>query len=178
MLCCDIVGGEQPCAMGALPMKLTERLRIEHQIFRKLLDLMELSLSLPREQAVQELRVALRILLPAMLNHERMEDQLLFPTFSKQAGARAALLGEYRDSHKDIWKTLGFLQDVLRERGPAEITGAAVERLLFLLREHMLEEDRVLFPAIEEALGPGVLDELGERAALRFRTLPASGAVS
>ena len=45
------------------------------------------------------------------------------------------------------------------------MTAAATERVIFMLREHLLEEERVLYPAIEGTLGSELLMELGDRAA-------------
>jgi len=148
-------------------IKLTERLRVEHQVFRQILDLIEISLSLPREPAALELRVALRILQPSLEDHERLEDRYLFPGFKRKAGG--ALLQEYSGTHRDIWKTLRYLREALDEDAAPGTIRAAAERLVFVLREHMLEEERVLFPAVEAALGEEALLALSVRAAAASR---------
>ena len=155
-------------------MKLTERLKLEHQIFRQLLERMEEALSKTADGRARALRAALRILLPALETHERIEETVLFSALKGKNGAVPAFIGEYRRGHKDIQETLAFLREVLQGEVPLESTAESVTRLLFLLREHMLEEERVLFPAIDEILGERVLTDLNASAHAKAARLPRS----
>ena len=90
---------------------------MEHRIFLKVLELMEISLTLPRDTALQELKVALHILLPSMIQHERIEEQILFPAFRKAGVRNDSAVAAFSESHKEIWRTLNFLRDAVEEEG-------------------------------------------------------------
>lgn len=154
--------------MRGLAMRLTDRLRMEHEAFRRVLDDMEGSLALPRPQALHEIAMSLRFLVPAMARHESLEETILFPAYRRAGACCGRGIAAFAETHKEIWRVLGLLKEELREtRRPAWAAEGAMERLIFTLREHLTEEETVLYSAIEAALGDEALSKLGDRAETR-----------
>jgi hemerythrin superfamily protein len=93
----------------------------------------------------------------ALLVHSRMEEEVLYPTMSR-------LLGD------DEWDVSSALEDhVIMRRLVAELSDessispsylAQVSILMRLVRDHVREEEEILFPRIEAAASPGMLEEM------------------
>jgi hemerythrin-like domain-containing protein len=78
--------------------------------------------------------------------HLRAEDELVLPTFELQAGVEAARI---RAEHHQIRRELDELG---RELAGREIDRRRAERFLQLLHEHLLREERVLYPWADSRL--------------------------
>jgi hypothetical protein len=94
----------------------------------------------------------------ALVAHGELEQRFLYPAF--RAGEINALLDELHDDHRSVKRLLGAL-----------LALASVEREFFWLLEelrgvvvdHVIIEERELFPRLREQVPHEVLAELGER---------------
>lgn len=87
--------------------------------------------------------------------HFRVEEEVLFPAYAAHAGDDDALLARALADHAEIRRRVA---DVESAEVPA---GSPLRELGDRLSAHVRLEERELFPAIERALTPTELAELG-----------------
>ena len=90
--------------------------------------------------------------LKGLTRHIVWEEEILFPAFEKSApevlpGPTMVMRGE----HREIKKYLDLIHEKVRAKNPE--SDEAEEALLSLLESHNMKEQRVLYPAIDAAMG-------------------------
>jgi hemerythrin superfamily protein len=101
----------------------------------------------------------------ALLQHSRMEEEVLYPAVAPYSTDMDWDVEAALEDHLLMRRLIGELGEE-SSIGPSFLTHAAV--LIGLVRDHMREEEDVLFPRLEAALGPQRVAELTvalERAA-------------
>ena len=93
--------------------------------------------------------------------HFRVEEEVLLPAFVRDGGADPADVAITRVLTDHLW----IRARIAALREGREPSPAALRELGERLDEHVRHEERVLFPAIEEALSPEQLRRLGEAVA-------------
>lgn len=157
-------------------MRITEWLREQHIMFRGILRKIELAQHDPGPTGAGEVRRQLKRLLPMLRAHEEVEDDLLAPVLrDKIKGIEPGLSSIFQEGHEELGLKLDRLQDAL-EMGTAPLSQfvAAVD-FESLLKEHMEQEERILFPIVDRSLPPVDLEALGEQAAELVRKRMAEG---
>ena len=90
--------------------------------------------------------------LKGLTRHIVWEEDVLFPAFEKSGPAAApGPVSVMRREHREIKGLLDALHDKVRRADPE--SDAEEKELLALLGAHNMKEERVLYPAIDEALG-------------------------
>ena len=137
-------------------------LKKDHERLRQILVNLE---RLLKEKDVPEimLKLFLNHLERELEGHLKKEEDYLMPTLFSVAGKLKRYHNE-RD-YEDIRTYIQFLRIVLRERYPTSATDiqAAGSHLIDTLREHMEEEEKVLFPIAERVLGQGMLETIASQ---------------
>ncbi len=90
--------------------------------------------------------------LKRLTRHIVWEEEVLFPAFEKSApemvpGPTMVM----RREHREIKKYLDLIHDKIRVKNPE--SDEAEEALLSLLESHNMKEEKILYPAIDAALG-------------------------
>lgn len=151
-------------------MTITELLRADHRRFTRSLRAMEAVLKSDRVGAAVKLRAQLEAYLPELAAHERIEEELLFPALAKAGGMPPGVAAMFQSGHQEIREKIRALREVLSLReAPLSRFVAGVD-FLHVMREHMEEEERLLFPAAERILPQELLARLGGEAASRHGT--------
>jgi iron-sulfur cluster repair protein YtfE (RIC family) len=87
-----------------------------------------------------------------MARHIRMEEGALFPAFEARSPAGAHPVAVMQREHRLIEAALGEMRVALA-CGKAAAFRDAHARLVEVLRAHNVKEERILYPAIDRALG-------------------------
>jgi iron-sulfur cluster repair protein YtfE (RIC family) len=137
-----------------------ERLAHDHVVINELLDRMEVAVP-PAQLATVHSQ-----LMREVLAHERVEDQVLLPAMSDRgrcSGQRGTEL--WVDRIVEEHKEMGQLMSAMCGLDPA---GPAFEKrssaLVFLMREHMVDEEEYMFPLLGALFTPGELAAMAEAA--------------
>jgi regulator of cell morphogenesis and NO signaling len=100
--------------------------------------------------------------LSVLRRHIYIEEEFLFPAL-REAGLDGPVMVMLRE-HAEIWKLLDTIEPELTSIGDAAhwAGGATLCRELdFLLREHNLKEERVLYPLADRVLTVEVISRVG-----------------
>lgn len=91
--------------------------------------------------------------LVAMTHHFRMEEEGLFPAFEKETGMRQGPTMVMRSEHEQM---RGLMQQMHQaaETGDAERLLKAGGTLLFVMQQHNVKEEQMLYPMSEAHLHP------------------------
>ena len=157
-------------------MRITDWLRVQHGEFRELLHKIELAQHDPGSSGAGEVRRLLKRLLPRLKAHERVEDELLSPVLRGAVkGIEPGLTSIFMEGHEELHGKLDRLQEALgMGTAPLSQFVAAVD-FGSLLKEHMEQEERILFPIVERSLPLETLEELATQAeALAAKSAPAA----
>lgn len=156
-------------------MRITEWLFVQHEEFRRALRKIELAQHDPGPTGSGKVRQILKRLLPALRVHETVEDELLAPLLKREIkGIEPELQRLFKDGHHELHETLARLQAVMG-LGSAPISQfVAAVNFGDLLRRHMKQEERTLFPIVEKSLSAALQAELGEQAE-RLAAAPEAG---
>ena len=106
-------------------------------------------------------RAHLARFLAAMERHLRAEEALLFPAFEERTGMPGGPTSVMRHEHAQMRELFGELQATL-EAGDAPAFLGATETLLFLMQQHNMKEENMLYPMSDRALGADA-EALAER---------------
>ncbi len=98
----------------------------------------------------------LRILTAAVRDHNKKEEDLLFPLLGDEAPTAI-----FEEEHRRLWALERELADLLDVADPR--TSAVALDIVELLRAHIARENEVLFPMARELLGPREMESLAER---------------
>ncbi|MBF0185656.1 MAG: hemerythrin domain-containing protein [Magnetococcales bacterium] len=95
--------------------------------------------------------------LAAMTHHFRMEESGLFPAFENRTGMRQGPTMVMRSEHEQM---RGLMRQMLQaaETADADLMLKAGETLLFVMQQHNVKEEQMLYPMSEMHLRP--CDEL------------------
>jgi len=95
-----------------------------------------------------------------LINHLKLEEELLFPTFRPVLGMEASLIDLLLSDHRE-----------LRAKAAAIKTGAhdQVDSFCVLLERHIRTEERQLFVLAENRMKPAEMAELGRRIKAQLR---------
>lgn len=137
-------------------MKLTQALLGEHGVFYAQFE--HLENIIPQCQSLDLVQGLGSMLTAALETHACMEDHLLFTSLESHPGLASGPLPVMRQEHDQIEQLLASVQDLPEvDEAKNSLLGA-----LRVAREHFAKEEQVLFPAAEQILGAGPLEELGE----------------
>ena len=140
--------------------QLIEILKKDHERIRLMLDMFEHALR--RDDGMpSETWDALLSRLEAELETHIKREEILLPFLYSVTKGGLRGYHEERD-HADIRTTIRLLRDLVEEEhalslGVIEAYGS---HLIDALREHMDEEETLVFPVAEEALGESVLEDI------------------
>lgn len=149
---------------------ITGLLRKQHDDFRRCLKELGGLLSLHGPSGAEETEIVLGRLITPLMIHERIENELLFPTIQEYSkDLKPELLGLFQGTHKEVHEHLDALQDVLQEKDAMLSRLVSGVDFIELLREHFEQEEVTLFPLFEKVVPKEVQRELGARA-LRFNS--------
>jgi hypothetical protein len=136
-------------------MKITEAIALEHGTLLRVFDQVELVL--PRLRSAAEVGTMATILEGLLGTHAQLEVNFAFVALD-QAQYNKRRLATLHQDHQEM-------DDRFRQVHQAATCGGARRLLRVAMRasrEHFCAEERRLFPAVERALGLGVLNALGE----------------
>jgi hemerythrin superfamily protein len=140
-------------------MKATDLLRQQHQDVERLFERIENAPGDDQKSAIfKELATAIGA-------HDVIERELFYPACEEKMGL-THLLGEALVEHGVVEFSL-YLADKARGMGGDEL-GYKLKVLRKMLRHHVEEEEKELFPRVEKALGAKLLEELGLAMKARF----------
>lgn len=99
----------------------------------------------------------------AMLRHLDMEEGVLFPAVETRIGHSGGPTRVMCNEHTQMRDLLGSMADSVAARNEAEYQGLA-ETLLWLMRQHNVKEEQILYPMSDQMLAD-TRGELLERMA-------------
>lgn len=145
--------------------EITELLRGQHKAFGSLLAEMGEALKASGRAGADGIQGPLGRLIPALIVHERIEHELLFPAvLAHVREMEPGILDLFKETHKEIHDRLEALQEALGDRGASLGRTVTAVDFISLLREHFEQEERTLFPLFEKQAPGDVRRELGLRA--------------
>jgi len=153
----DPQGGIDMAKMDAITL-----LKEDHERVDKLLD----KLTATTERALQTRRELLGKINDEIQAHTRIEEEIFYPAFREAAGRKAdeRLYFEAKEEHRAAVKVLSDLRRA--DPGTAAFGGKA-KVLAELIKHHVGEEEKVMFPRAREVLSKEELVEIGERMQAR-----------
>lgn len=120
-------------------------------------------------------RFALRFFATTAADHERDEEEDLFPLLRERAGERAeisAVINEIERDHATLeaqWHRLRRLLEAIVRGDQDRVDASDVAGFAWLYRRHLEKESAIVLPFAREALTPSERAVLGERMAIRRR---------
>ncbi|PIP83400.1 MAG: hypothetical protein CO113_08865 [Elusimicrobia bacterium CG_4_9_14_3_um_filter_62_55] len=144
-------------------MTITELLRRQHESFRRTLRAMRDSLKKDGTEGHAGLDRSLRHLLPLLAAHEEVEHDLLFPALSSSEKPVSGEVLDYFDKeHETVHHHIGELLESLQAPEARLRRLVATSDFIAVLEEHLEQEERTLFPLVEEILPLDAQERLGE----------------
>ncbi|MEW6120694.1 MAG: hemerythrin domain-containing protein [Pseudomonadota bacterium] len=101
----------------------------------------------------------------AMAHHFAMEETVLFPAFETASGSAAGPTQVMRSEHVQMNALFDAMDAALRDRDSSAYLGHA-ETLLWLMRQHNLKEESVLYPMSDRVLVQQRAELLGRMAGI------------
>lgn len=120
-------------------------------------------------------RFALRFFATTAADHERDEEESLFPLLRERAGERfeiSAIVNEIQADHATLkaqWRRLQHLLEAIARGDDATLAAEDVAGFAWLYRRHLEKETAVVLPFARETLTAADRAALGERMAARRR---------
>lgn len=157
-------------ALQACHGRIEQHLQVLEKLARRV------AAGVPDSAAGADARALLRYFETSGPQHQRDEDEDLFPLLRARAAALgrievAAAIDELEREHATLdaqWRRLReALTAVATLREAAGIDAGDAERFAWLYRRHMDREAQLVLPFAREALGTGERAELGARMAAR-----------
>lgn len=106
---------------------------------------------------------SLRRLLPLLAAHEEVEHDLLFPALASASKPVSAEILDYFDKeHETVHHHIGELLESLQAPEARLRRLVATSDFTSVLEEHLEQEERTLFPLVEEVLPAEEQHRLGE----------------
>lgn len=87
----------------------------------------------------------------AVLQHFDAEESVLFPAFESQTGMRMGPTQVMRDEHVQMRQLMEAAHSALRAQDADDYAGHA-ETLLFMMQQHNMKEENVLYPMCDQRL--------------------------
>ena len=91
--------------------------------------------------------------LSEMERHFLMEETVLFPTFEDISGMRQGPTQVMRMEHPQMRSLLARMSDAVTRMDRDEILEVG-ETLLILMQQHNMKEEGILYPMVDQHLGP------------------------
>ena len=91
--------------------------------------------------------------LVAMTYHFRMEEELFFPTFEEKTGMRQGPTAVMRSEHEQMRNLMGQIEQAIGQKD-ADLFLKAGGTLLFVMQQHNVKEEQMLYPMADAHLGP------------------------
>lgn len=144
---------------------ITKWLRDNHREFRDSLREIWTALQESPPEGITLAENELGKLIISLKLHEAIEEGILFPIAEEHSGLKGAdTLELFKEDHHKLQQALDQLHDALgKESPPVSQIWAAME-FETLLREHMEQEEEVLFPLFEKNIPLEIQKELTEKA--------------
>jgi iron-sulfur cluster repair protein YtfE (RIC family) len=89
----------------------------------------------------------------AMQRHFSAEEEIVFPAFEGKTGDRSGPTQIMRSEHQMMRDLLVKMDTALAQQQAQQYLGLS-ETLLILLQQHNIKEENILYPMIDQALGP------------------------
>jgi hemerythrin-like domain-containing protein len=132
-------------------MRITESLRIEHNLLRNMLEAM--SRWLTESVASDKLRERAMMLEAAINIHSAREERLLFAPLSASSAIAHDLVSLIESVHREVHQLFKEVAD------PANDPKERLREILRLTNVHFTEEETGLFPLAEKLLPAGMLED-------------------
>jgi len=107
-------------------------------------------------EAFQNIALAIRFLDSEFRNHDRKEEEFLFPLVEKHVSGPPAVM---RSEHRSLWNAFGQLCQIVRDVEEGKLHGKVIAELIqtsrtviTLLRHHIEKENTVFFPLTKRLL--------------------------
>jgi hemerythrin-like domain-containing protein len=144
-------------------MTITELLYRQHESFRRTLREMRESLKDQGTGGHERLDRALRKLLPLLAAHEEVEHDILFPALAKAEKPVSPEIIDYFDKeHETVHHHIGELLEALQAPEARLRRLVATSDFASVLEEHLEQEERTLFPLVDDLIPKERQRELGE----------------
>jgi len=141
-------------------MKITDVLVAEHRIFEGVFA--QIEAALPRLRTLAEVRLLASIVEGLLTAHSGTETELAFLALDHVRQDEGRLDRLHQD-HQEIDSRLRQVQSARTGGDARRLLAAALQAS----RQHMLLEERAIFPLLERALQPATLAELAATWSLR-----------
>ncbi len=89
----------------------------------------------------------------AMERHINAEEKIVFPAFEGKTGDRSGPTEIMRREHEMMRALFVKMDAALAQQQAKQYLGLS-ETLLMLLQQHTIKEENILYPMIDQALGP------------------------
>lgn len=99
----------------------------------------------------------------AMLNHFAMEEDRLFPAFEQHLGHAMGPTQVMRMEHIQMRQLFSEMEQAVNARDDARYLGLS-ETLMMIMQQHNMKEEQMLYPMMDQALGPEggeIVQEIG-----------------
>lgn len=104
---------------------------------------------------------ALRSVVSALVGHDAIERQMLYPLVAeKVAGLGSALAEHSLDAHEEVSALLVQIDRSI-DRGELDQVGEPLAQLMTAVSAHVAEEEQQVFPKLRQVTSPADLAELG-----------------
>ncbi|MBI4514883.1 MAG: hemerythrin domain-containing protein [Deltaproteobacteria bacterium] len=138
-----------------LPREITGGLAREH---RALLEEIERCEQAAHQGDLRRILQAVRFLSHNARQHQRKEEEVLFPALERDPALAAGATRSLRAEHEEERRLIELVQDAVDAAVGGQSVGgplrAGVQRLTALMRDHIRREDTLLFPLVERTLSP------------------------
>ncbi len=103
-----------------------------------------------------------------MEQHLQAEEELLFPAFEAASGISEGPTSVMRHEHQQMRALFAQMGEALAAQNSDDYLGAS-ETLLILMQQHNAKEEQILYPMLDQMLGPqadSLMPELQSRISL------------
>ena len=101
----------------------------------------------------------------AMLRHLDMEESVLFPAFEARMGHAGGPTRVMCNEHAQMRELLGSMADSVTAADDEDYAGLA-ETLLWLMQQHNVKEEQILYPMSDQLLADARSELIGRMAAV------------
>ncbi len=137
-------------------MTLIQALRVQHLLLFDLLAYLEEQKSLLRGSDVHGLKEVVFAIAKAVESHADVEEKILFPALQPELSKKIGPSTVMEFEHQRIREIL----DALKTTDDAHTIQVEISKFVVFLKDHMAQEECILFPYAESRLGERRLTEL------------------
>ena len=128
----------------------------------------------------EKLREAVRFINEDIRQHNRSEEEALFPALEAKIGQNGPT-AVMRSEHQQLWLALDKLQNelnhLLDHSGETQKLNSIAELATFIhdfLKQHIFKEDNILYPMVRDLLSADELDAVSQRMNHHGERVPPS----